>query len=142
MGIDGWNPDAVRTKWGLITPKGFWRLEQAYKQAIDQGQPTFHIDGNPWVTSFAGHLIEFCRDEGLKPEQGDGTEPVFVGSHISNRDPAQLINLLKAHLDTITGMMAESDGAIHLFKDGEAVALLQWPAIMPDIQAMISGKPS
>jgi hypothetical protein len=75
--MDQETPDLVRTKWGFITPQAFWRLSEAYKQAIDQGKPNFEIDGQPWLTSFAGYLIEFCRDEGLKAIKGDGTEPIF-----------------------------------------------------------------
>lgn len=139
-----WTPDIVKTKWGFITPQAFYRLSQAYKQAIDQSQPSFEIDGEPFVTSFAGYLIEFCRNEGLHPIRGDGTEPIFNRVPIvSGRDHAPLINLLKGHLDTLCGVMVESDGQLYLFKDNKLVAMLSWPSILDDIQALVaSDKPS
>lgn len=138
---DEWTPDVVRTQWGFVTPQALWRLTEAYKQAIDQGRPSFEIDGNPYVTSFANHLIEYCRNEGLKPIRGDGTEPIFTES-ATRRDPSVLLNLLKGHLDTITGAMVESDGTIYCQKDGKTVAVIQWPEIIPDIQALVARRVS
>lgn len=68
----------VFTKWGYILPEGMYRLKQGYLAAINEGKTSFEIDGNPFLTTFAGYLIEYCQMEGLEPVPTEGNDPVFV----------------------------------------------------------------
>jgi hypothetical protein len=135
-------PDIVRTQWGYITPAALWRLKQAWEIAHAAGEPNFKIDGNIYETRFAGYLIEFCGNEGMKPEKGADDEPIFQSKPVVGRDPKPLVALLKAHLDEIGGLLIESDGTIMLHKDNKPVATIVWPDIMADVEALAAGKVS
>jgi hypothetical protein len=67
---------AVYTRWGWVSQRAFYRLKQAYEDAIEQGQGSFTLDGQPFLTSFVGHLVRFLESEGLVPIET--TEPVTL----------------------------------------------------------------
>jgi hypothetical protein len=68
----------VQTKWGYILPEGLYRLKQGHKEAVERGATEFEIDGHPYLTTFAGYLIEYCAIKGLEAVPTESNDPVFV----------------------------------------------------------------
>jgi hypothetical protein len=69
--------NAVFTKWGWVNGKALYRLKEAWLGAVDQGRTSFKLDGQDWLVTFAGYLIEYVEGEGVKPIPTSEAEPIF-----------------------------------------------------------------
>lgn len=58
---------SVQTKWGPWNGHMLKRLKDGYAAARRDSLREFQLDGQPVVTDFAKHLIDYLEGEGLKP---------------------------------------------------------------------------
>lgn len=68
---------AVYTKWGWVNRKAFYRLKTAHDDAVEKRLDYFNLDGTPFLTRFAGYLIQYLEDQRLVPEKTADTIPIF-----------------------------------------------------------------
>ena len=68
---------AIYTKWGWVNRKALYRLKEAHGNAVEKRLDFFNLDGTPFLTRFAGYLIEYLEGEGLVPEKTDLQLPIF-----------------------------------------------------------------
>jgi molybdopterin-binding protein len=113
--------ESVATKWGNWTPPMLQALKFAYAAARRNNADSFELEGQPMLTSFARHLIDYLEAQGLVAAD----ESLNVNVNLGNIAKGQ--EIVSKFFEGITGIVAYSVDHIAIYKGEEVIAIIGSP---------------
>ncbi len=112
---------SVPTKWGDWTPPMLQKLKFAYATAMRQNVDSFELDGQPILTRFARHLIDYLEANGLVAADEAVTANINLGNIAKGQE------IVSKFFEGITGIVAYSVDHIAIHRGDEIIAIIASP---------------